>query len=77
MKKRFEMSMMGELDYFFALQIKQKSDGMFINQAKYTRKLMKKFEFEDARISKTLMAATTKLDKDDKVKILTLNSIIA
>ena len=36
MKEEFEMSMMGELNYFLGLQIKQKKDGIFINQAKYT-----------------------------------------
>ena len=65
---KFEMSMMGELNYFFGLQIKQKSDGIFINQTKYTRELIKKFELKDARISKTPMATTTKLDKDEQCK---------
>ena len=37
MKNEFEMSMMGELNYFLGLQIKQRSDEIFINQAKYTR----------------------------------------
>ena len=34
----------------------------------YTRELIKKFELEDAKISKTLMAATTKLNKDKQDK---------
>jgi len=36
MKEEFEMSMMGELNNFLGLQIKQRKDGIFINQAKYT-----------------------------------------
>ena len=36
MKDEFEMSMIGELKYFIGLQIKQSSDGIFLNQAKYT-----------------------------------------
>ena len=63
--KEFEMSMMGELNCFLGLQIKQRGDGIFINQAKYTRELIKKFGLEDAKICKTPMAATTKLDKDE------------
>ena len=51
-KNEFEMSMMVELNYFLGLQIKQRSDGIFINQAKYTRELMKKIELEDMKISK-------------------------
>ena len=37
MKKEFEMSMMGDLNYFPGLKIKQRSDEILINQAKYTR----------------------------------------
>ena len=60
------MSMMGELNYFLGLQIKQSSDGIFINQAKYTKKLIKRSGFEDAKLSKISMATTTKLDKDEQ-----------
>ena len=59
------MSIMGELNYFLRLQIKQKGDGIFINQAKCTRELIKKFGFKDAKICKTPMVTTTKLDKDE------------
>jgi len=34
-KSEFEMSMMGELNYFLGLQVKQLKDGIFLNQAKY------------------------------------------
>ena len=53
MKNKLEMSMIGELKYFLGLQIKQKNDEIFINQAKYTRELIKRFGLEDARLSKT------------------------
>ena len=43
MKDEFETSMMSELNYIFRLQIKQMSDEIFVNQAKYTKKLIKKF----------------------------------
>ena len=66
MKNEFEMSMMGELNYFLGLQIKKRSDGIFINQAKYTRDLIKKFGLEGAKTSKIPMATITKLDKDEK-----------
>ena len=35
MQSEFEMSMMGELNYFLGLEIKQTNDGIFVNQAKY------------------------------------------
>ena len=39
---KFEMSMMGELNFFLDLQIKQLKEGTFINQAKYVRDFLKK-----------------------------------
>ena len=37
MKSEFEMSMVGELNFFLGLQIKQLTDGMFISQTKYAK----------------------------------------
>jgi hypothetical protein len=34
MKKEFEMSMIGELNYFLGLQLKQTAEGIFISQSK-------------------------------------------
>jgi len=62
MKKEFEMSIMNELNYFLELKIKQRS-GIFVNQAKHTKVLIKKFGLENTKVSKTPMATTTKLDK--------------
>ena len=47
MHSEFEMSMMGELNFFLGLQIKQLKEGTFINQAKYIRDLLKKFNLEE------------------------------
>ena len=44
MQGKFEMSMMGELKYFIGLQIKQCKEEIFINQTKYTKELLKKFD---------------------------------
>ena len=43
MHKEFEMSMMGELNFFLGLQVKQLKEGTFINQGKYIRDLLKKY----------------------------------
>ena len=32
MSQKFEMSMMGEMNFFLGLQVRQLSDGIFINQ---------------------------------------------
>ncbi|KAL6311011.1 hypothetical protein AAG906_018996 [Vitis piasezkii] len=68
MHSEFEMSMMGELNFFLGLQIKQLKEGTFINQAKYIRDLLKMFNMEEAKTMKTPMSSSIKLDKDEKGK---------
>ncbi|WVZ85112.1 hypothetical protein U9M48_032067 [Paspalum notatum var. saurae] len=41
MSREFEMSLMGELQFFLGLQIKQGLEGIFVHQAKYTRDILK------------------------------------
>ncbi|KAG8650820.1 hypothetical protein MANES_07G073615v8 [Manihot esculenta] len=68
MKSEFEMSMMGELKFFLGLQIKQAKDGIFINQANYTKELIKRFGMENSNPSRTPVSTNTKLDKNEKGK---------
>ncbi|RVW34995.1 hypothetical protein CK203_092516 [Vitis vinifera] len=68
MHSEFEMSMMGELNFFLGLQIKQLKEGTFINQAKYIRDLLKRFNMEEAKTMKTPMTSSIKLDMDEKGK---------
>ncbi|RVW76328.1 hypothetical protein CK203_049888 [Vitis vinifera] len=67
MHSEFEMSMMRELHFFLGLQIKQLKEGTFINQAKYIRDLLKRFNIEEAKTMKTPMSSSIKLDKDEKI----------
>ena len=60
MQSEFEISMMGELTFFIGLQVKQSNDGIFINQAKYIKDMLKKFGFEDVREIDTPMSPITK-----------------
>ena len=55
-----------ELNFFIGLQIKQLKEGTFINQAKYIRDLLKRFNMEEAKTMKTPMSSSIKLDKDEK-----------
>jgi hypothetical protein len=48
MMQKFEMSMMGELNYFLGFQVKQIKEGTFISQTKYTQDLLKRFGMNDA-----------------------------
>ncbi|RVW17202.1 hypothetical protein CK203_108857 [Vitis vinifera] len=57
MHSEFEMSMMGELNFFLGLQIKQLKEETFINQAKYIRDLLKRFNMEEAKTMKTPMSS--------------------
>ena len=68
MQSKYEKSMMGELNFFLGLQIKQTSDDIFINQYKYVKDLVKKFNLQDCSIAKTPMPTTAKLDADPKGK---------
>ncbi|GKV38597.1 hypothetical protein SLEP1_g46487 [Rubroshorea leprosula] len=66
MQGEFEMSMMGELNFFLGMQIKQSNEGFFINQSKYTKELLKKFGMDKAKPQCTPMSSTLKLDKDEQ-----------
>ena len=68
MHSEFEMSMMGELNFFLGLQIKQLKEGTFINQAKYVRDLLKKYNLEEVKSKSTPMGSSIKLDMDEKGK---------
>ncbi|GJY60946.1 retrovirus-related pol polyprotein from transposon TNT 1-94 [Tanacetum coccineum] len=66
MHDEFEMSMMGELNFFLGLQIKQMEDGIFFNQSKYIKEMLKKFGLEESKPMKTPMSSDTKLTKDEE-----------
>ncbi|GJV76888.1 putative ribonuclease H-like domain-containing protein [Tanacetum coccineum] len=59
-----QMSSMGELTFFLGLQVKQKEDGIFINQDKYVTKILKKFGFSDVKTANTPMETHKPLLKD-------------
>ncbi|GJZ77930.1 retrovirus-related pol polyprotein from transposon TNT 1-94 [Tanacetum coccineum] len=65
MHKRFQMSSMGELTFFLGLQVKQKEDGIFINQDKYIGEIWKKFGFSSIRTASTPMETNKALTKDE------------
>ncbi|WVZ75463.1 hypothetical protein U9M48_023513 [Paspalum notatum var. saurae] len=65
MSREFEMSLMGELQFFLVLQIKQGLEGTFVHQAKYTRDILKKFNMGDSKPMTTPMSTNTALDADE------------
>jgi hypothetical protein len=65
MSNEFEMSMMGELQFFLGLQIKQAKEATFVHQAKYTKDILNKFKMDESKPLSTLMSMTTALDTDE------------
>ncbi|GJU74560.1 retrovirus-related pol polyprotein from transposon TNT 1-94 [Tanacetum coccineum] len=65
MHDEFEMSMMGELNFFLGLQIKQLEYNIFFNQSKHIKEMLKKFGLEDSKPIKTPMSSETKLIRDE------------
>jgi hypothetical protein len=62
MTQKFEISMMGELNYFLGFQVKQLKDGTFLSQTKYTQDLLKRFGMKDAKPVKTPMGTDGHVD---------------
>ncbi|GJX62718.1 putative ribonuclease H-like domain-containing protein [Tanacetum coccineum] len=64
MHDKFQMSSMGELNFFLGLQVKQREDGIFISQDKYVAEILRKFGFTDVRTASTPMDTEKPLLKD-------------
>nr|GEU84399.1 retrovirus-related Pol polyprotein from transposon TNT 1-94 [Tanacetum cinerariifolium] len=79
MKHKFQMSSMGELTFFLGLQVKQKSDGIFISQDKYVAEILRKFGLIDGKSASTPIYTEKPLLKDpdgDDVDVHTYRSMI-
>jgi hypothetical protein len=64
--REFEMSMMGELQFFLGVQIKQSKEGTFVHQAKYTKDIVRKFKMQDSKAMTMPMSTTTTLDAGEE-----------
>ncbi|GJZ14340.1 putative ribonuclease H-like domain-containing protein [Tanacetum coccineum] len=69
MHDKFQMSSMGELSFFLGLQVKQKSDGIFISQDKYVAEILKKFDFASVKTASTPMETNKTLIKDEEADV--------
>ncbi|KAJ0011348.1 hypothetical protein Pint_32921 [Pistacia integerrima] len=65
MQGEFEMRVMGELNYFLGLQIKQQKEGMLLNQSMYIHDLFKHFKMNEAKDQPTPMSTSLKLEADE------------
>ena len=59
------MSVMGELNFFLGLQIKQTSNGTMIHQQKYIKEPLKRFDMDSSKPIDTHISPSTKLVLDD------------
>nr|GEZ31521.1 putative ribonuclease H-like domain-containing protein [Tanacetum cinerariifolium] len=64
MHKNFQMSAMGELNFFFGLQVLQNKDVIFLSQDKYVGDILKKSGYSDVRSSNTPMDKENPCGKD-------------
>jgi hypothetical protein len=64
MKQEFEKSMIGELNYFLGLQVKQTSEDIFISQSKYAKDLVKRFGLDGKSYARTPMSTSVKISSD-------------
>ncbi|KAI3744686.1 hypothetical protein L1987_57775 [Smallanthus sonchifolius] len=55
MHSKFEMSSMGELNFFLGLQVKQVPNGIFISQSEYVKSILEIFKMADCSAAGTLM----------------------
>jgi hypothetical protein len=65
MMKTFEMTDLGLRNYFLGIEVKQKEQGIFICQKKYTKALLEKFKMNDCKPVATPLVTNEKMQKDD------------
>jgi hypothetical protein len=65
MENEFQMPMMGELNFFLGIQVKQMNQDTFVHQDKYTKDLTKKFNMVEIKPMSTPMSTATSLGLDE------------
>ena len=67
MKNEFEMSMIGEMNFFLGLQIIQNNENIFISQTKYLNDLLKRFGLENCKLVGIPIVNGHKLSRKDEM----------
>ncbi|KAL4362450.1 hypothetical protein GQ457_04G012430 [Hibiscus cannabinus] len=65
MKKKFEMTDLGLMNYFLGMEVHQGEDGIFISQRKYANDVLKKFKMQNCKPVSTPLVVNEKLSKVD------------
>ena len=69
MIQRYEMSDLGLLHHFLGMRILQTDQGVFINQSKYAKALLRKFMLEGCKPISILLSIGEKLKKVDESEL--------
>nr|GEX57250.1 hypothetical protein [Tanacetum cinerariifolium] len=73
MHEKFQMSAIGELNFFLGLQVLQKEDDIFLSQDKYVGDILKKFRYLEVRSSNTPIDKENPWGKDKTRKDVDLH----
>nr|GEV89818.1 hypothetical protein [Tanacetum cinerariifolium] len=73
MHEKFQMSAMGELNFFLGLHVLQKKDGIFLSQDKYVGDILTKFGYSNVRSANTPMDKENPWGKDETGKDVDLH----
>ncbi|KAK9740903.1 hypothetical protein RND81_03G069600 [Saponaria officinalis] len=76
MKKSFEMTDLGLLNFFVGMEVNQAEDRFFISQTKYAREILKRFKMENSKPISTFLVLNEKLSKDDGSKEVDLKQYL-
>ncbi|CAJ2641499.1 unnamed protein product [Trifolium pratense] len=68
MKKRFAMTDLGQMRYFLGVEVTQDKYGIFINQQKYAKEILSRFEMGMCNIVSSPIVPGCKLSKDENGK---------
>ena len=68
MQVEFEISIVGEMNFFLGFQVKQLKEGIFITQTKYIKDLLTKYNLSDVKITYSPMSTSIKINKDEDGK---------
>lgn len=65
MQSEFETRLVGELNYFLGLKVKQMEDNIFVCKNKYAKSLVRKFGLDKASHKRIPTATHLKLSRDN------------
>ena len=65
MKKEFEMTDVGFMNYFIGMEINQPNEGIFVCQEKYVKNLLKKYNMEGCKAVDTPLVLNQQLTLKD------------